>query len=54
LRRGFPSDLILVEDGPDFIDRARLGRMLDAARPTYAARHTWRSRLTTLFDLAAV
>ena len=34
-------------------DLARLGRMVEAARPTYAARHTWRSRLPALFELVA-
>lgn len=31
----------------------RLKRMADAARPVYAAHHTWRSRLETLFALVA-
>jgi len=34
-------------------DPQRLNRMVDAARPIYAAGHTWRSRLETLFALVA-
>jgi len=34
-------------------DPRRLNRMVDAARPVYAAGHTWRSRLETLFALVA-
>ena len=34
-------------------DPLRLSRMVNASRPVYAANHTWRSRLETLFALVA-
>ena len=34
-------------------DLPRLGRLIEASRPIYAAGHTWRSRLETLFALVA-